>query len=186
LRSEAACLHHDTAGSCGFAADACHLARFPLPGTQLWDQIVQLATNFWCGPFDVPAPQAAISVKEPKWKSGTRINGLPVPMLSDLREGWVLRRQRTSQKVGTREKNMLRKIALAAIVVAFAGGSALAQDSCESKAMGKDGKPLAGAAKTSFMKKCMHDSCEAKAMSADGKKLSGAAKNSFMKKCETG
>ncbi len=49
---------------------------------------------------------------------------------------------------------MLRKIALAAIVVAFAGGSALAQESCETKAMGKDGKPLAGAAKTSFMKKC--------------------------------
>lgn len=81
---------------------------------------------------------------------------------------------------------MLRKIALAAIVVAFAGGSALAQESCEMKAMGKDGKPLAGAAKTSFMKKCMHDGCESKAMSADGKKLAGAAKNSFMKKCEAG
>ena len=49
----------------------------------------------------------------------------------------------------------------------------------KAKAMGKDGKPLAGAAKTSFMKKCMHDSCEAKAVSADGKKLSGAAKSSF-------
>ncbi len=52
--------------------------------------------------------------------------------------------------------------------------------------MGKDGKPLAGAAKTSFMKKCMHDSCEAKAVSADGKKLSGAAKTASMKKCEAG
>ena len=81
---------------------------------------------------------------------------------------------------------MLRKIALAAIVVAFAGGSAFAQESCESKAMGKDGKPLAGAAKTSFMKKCMHDSCEMKAMGSDGKKLAGAAKTSFMKKCEAG
>jgi hypothetical protein len=81
---------------------------------------------------------------------------------------------------------MLRKIALAAIVVAFAGGSALAQESCESKAVGKDGKPLAGAAKTSFMKKCMHDSCDIKAVGADGKKLAGAAKTSFMKKCETG
>jgi len=81
---------------------------------------------------------------------------------------------------------MLRKIALAAIVIAFAGSSALAQESCETKAMGKDGKPLAGAAKSSFMKKCMHDSCEAKAMSSDGKKLAGAAKNSFMKKCEAG
>jgi len=52
--------------------------------------------------------------------------------------------------------------------------------------MGKDGKPLAGAAKTSYMKKCMADSCEAKAVGSDGKKLAGAAKNSFMKKCESG
>ncbi|HET7888264.1 MAG TPA: hypothetical protein VFL62_18735 [Bradyrhizobium sp.] len=82
---------------------------------------------------------------------------------------------------------MLRKIMLAGIVVAFAGGSAFAQDmSCDAKAMGKDGKPLAGAAKTSFMKKCMHDSCAAKAVGSDGKKLAGAAKNSFMKKCEAG
>jgi hypothetical protein len=51
--------------------------------------------------------------------------------------------------------------------------------SCDAKAVGKDGKPLAGAAKTSSMKKC----CEASAMSADGKKLSGAAKNSSVKKC---
>src|SRR5579872_1671374 len=83
-----------------------------------------------------------------------------------------------------RRENMLRKIALAAIVIAFAGSSALAQESCESKAMGKDGKPLAGAAKTSFMKKCMTDNCATKAVSADGKPLAGAAKNSFMKKCE--
>jgi hypothetical protein len=75
---------------------------------------------------------------------------------------------------------------LATLVVAFAGGSAFAQESCETKAVGKDGKALAGAAKTSFMKKCMADSCAAKAMSADGKPLSGAAKNSFMKKCESG
>jgi len=81
---------------------------------------------------------------------------------------------------------MLRKVMLAAFVVVFAGGAALAQETCESKAMGKDGKPLAGAAKTSFMKKCMADSCAAKAMSADGKPLAGAAKNSFMKKCEKG
>jgi hypothetical protein len=63
-------------------------------------------------------------------------------------------------------------------------GTALAQETCESKAMGKDGKPLAGAAKTSFMKKCKVDACATKAMSADGKPLAGAAKSSFMKKCE--
>jgi hypothetical protein len=34
------------------------------------------------------------------------------------------------------------------------GAPAGSQDSCETKAVGKDGKPLAGAAKTSFLKKC--------------------------------
>jgi hypothetical protein len=81
---------------------------------------------------------------------------------------------------------MIRKVLLAAVLATFAVGSAMADDSCESKAMGKDGKALAGAAKTSFMKKCMADSCATKAMSSDGKPLSGAAKNSFMKKCEAG
>jgi hypothetical protein len=81
---------------------------------------------------------------------------------------------------------MVKKLMLAALVATFACGAAFAQESCETKAMGKDGKPLAGAAKTSFMKKCMADSCAAKAMSADGKPLSGAAKTSFMKKCEKG
>jgi hypothetical protein len=46
-----------------------------------------------------------------------------------------------------------------------------------------DGKPLHGAAKTSFVKKCKKDACEAKAVSSDGKPLYGAAKNSFMAKC---
>jgi hypothetical protein len=81
---------------------------------------------------------------------------------------------------------MIRTVFLAAMIATFAAGSAMAQETCESKAMGKDGKPLSGAAKTSYMKKCMADSCAAKAMSADGKPLSGAAKNSFMTKCEKG
>jgi hypothetical protein len=80
----------------------------------------------------------------------------------------------------------MKKIVLAAIVATFAAGSAFAQDSCDTKAVGKDGKPLAGAAKTSFMKKCMADECAAKAVGSDGKPLAGAAKNSFMKKCEKG
>jgi opacity protein-like surface antigen len=81
----------------------------------------------------------------------------------------------------------MKKILLAAIVATFAAGSAFAQDaSCDSKAVGKDGKPLAGAAKTSFMKKCMADACTAKAVGSDGKPLAGAAKTSFMKKCEKG
>jgi opacity protein-like surface antigen len=80
----------------------------------------------------------------------------------------------------------MKKLFLVAVLATFAASSAFAEDSCDTKAMGKDGKPLAGAAKTSFMKKCMMESCEAKAVSSDGKKLAGAAKNSFMKKCEAG
>jgi hypothetical protein len=80
---------------------------------------------------------------------------------------------------------MMKRIFLAAIVAVFAIGSAVAQESCESKAVGKDGKALAGAAKTSFMKKCMADTCATKAVSSDGKPLAGAAKTSFMKKCES-
>ena len=100
--------------------------------------------------------------------------------------------------------NKLITVALSAI---FATGVALAQapganfarpvdapakaaaGDCESKAVSKDGKPLAGAAKTAFMKKCEGDAtkdsgCEAKAVSKDGKPLAGAAKTAFMKKCE--
>lgn len=61
---------------------------------------------------------------------------------------------------------------------------------CEMRAIDKNGKMLAGAAKKSFMKKCEADmmgpaarSCEAKAMGKNGKALAGAAKSSFMKKC---
>jgi len=78
----------------------------------------------------------------------------------------------------------MKKFFLIAALATFAAGSAFAQDSCETKAVGKDGKALAGAAKTSFMKKCMAESCATKAVGSDGKKLAGAAKSSFMKKCE--
>ena len=63
--------------------------------------------------------------------------------------------------------------------------------SCAEKAVGKNGKPLAGAAKASFIKKCEAGSkeakpsgCEEKALDKNGKKLGGAAKASFIKKCE--
>ncbi len=68
-----------------------------------------------------------------------------------------------------------------------ADGAAPAAGSCEDKAVGKDGKKLAGAAKASFMKKCEAEAkpaCEAKAVDKNGKKLAGAARSSFMKKCE--
>jgi hypothetical protein len=83
-----------------------------------------------------------------------------------------------------REKTM-KRLFLAAIIASFAVGSAMAA-SCESKAVDKFGKPLAGAAKASFVKKCKADACAPKAVGKDGKPLSGAAKSSFMKKCEAG
>ena len=75
----------------------------------------------------------------------------------------------------------MKRIILVALITSFAVGSAMAQ-SCETKAMSKDGKPLAGAAKMSSIKKC----CEDSAISKDGKPLSGAAKTSFITKCEKG
>jgi hypothetical protein len=78
----------------------------------------------------------------------------------------------------------MKRVFLVAFLSLFAIGSALADDTCASKAVGKDGKPLAGAAKSSFLKKCKADACEPKALSADGKPLAGAAKASFLKKCE--
>jgi len=75
----------------------------------------------------------------------------------------------------------MKRILLAIVIATFAAGSAMAQ-SCATKALGKDGKPLVGAAKTSFMKKC----CEDAAMGKDGKPLSGAARTSFVTKCSKG
>ncbi len=67
----------------------------------------------------------------------------------------------------------MKRIIIAAMISRFATVSAFAQ-SCETKAVDKNGKPLAGAAKTSFMKRC----CEVAAVSKEGKPLSGAAKDS--------
>ncbi len=78
----------------------------------------------------------------------------------------------------------MKRIALAAVLSFFAIGAAFADDTCQSKAIDKNGKPLAGAALASFMKKCKADACEPKAVSSDGKPLAGAAKASFLKKCE--
>jgi len=87
----------------------------------------------------------------------------------------------------------MKAIALTFLVSLFALSTvpttpALAQDmaACEAKAVSKDGKPLAGAAKTASVKKCMRSYCEAHAVSSNGKKLSGAARSSFLKKCEAG
>ena len=79
------------------------------------------------------------------------------------------------------------KLAIVAVAAFFAAlSTAQADDTCAAKAMDKNGKPLAGAAKTSFMGKCKKDAeaaCEAKALDKNGKPLAGAAKTSSVKKC---
>jgi hypothetical protein len=72
----------------------------------------------------------------------------------------------------------MKTITLAAAFVLISG-AAMAQ-SCKIEA---GAKHLAGAAQSSFMKKCEKDAaakCDSQAMD---KKLSGAAKTSFTKKC---
>jgi hypothetical protein len=74
---------------------------------------------------------------------------------------------------------------------ASGAGAMPSKSECEGKAVDKYGKPLVGAAKESFMKKCekgmkssaAKQDCETKAVSSSGKALAGAAKASFMKKC---
>jgi len=87
----------------------------------------------------------------------------------------------------------MKKSILTACVMSlclFAGQAFAANAACVAKAIDKNGKALAGAAKDSFMKKCEADSggsaqaaCEAKAMDKNGKALAGAAKESNIKKC---
>jgi hypothetical protein len=76
----------------------------------------------------------------------------------------------------------MRRIILAGLIASLSVGTAMAQ-SCESRAVSSEGKPLHGAAKNSFVKKCKREACESKAVSKEGKPLYGAAKNSFMAKC---
>ena len=75
----------------------------------------------------------------------------------------------------------MKRIAVAILLSAFVAGPVNAQ-TCTTQAVSKDGKPLAGAAKASFVKKC----CEDAAVSKDGKPLSGAAKISYVNKCIKG
>jgi hypothetical protein len=72
-----------------------------------------------------------------------------------------------------------------ALVAAFSmlASSAFAEGpSCKAQAAEKK---LAGAALTSFMKKCQTDATNSCNTSAADKKLAGAAKTSFTKKCVT-
>src|SRR5262249_11619295 len=100
---------------------------------------------------------------------------------------------RNGQKVSTartpqprqRWRAKMTRLVLAVLLTAFAVGSAAAQapGTCESKAIGKNGRELAGAARTAFLNKCKREACAPKAVGSDGKRLRGAAKNSFMAKC---
>jgi hypothetical protein len=64
----------------------------------------------------------------------------------------------------------MRRIILTALITCLAIGTAAAQ-SCDSKAMSANGKPLHGAAKMSFVKKCKRDACGSKAMSAEASRF---------------
>jgi hypothetical protein len=77
-------------------------------------------------------------------------------------------------------------ILVAVVALGSAIGAALAEDTCRTKAIGKDGKPLAGAALNSFMTKCARDACEPKALDKNGKKLSGVAKGRLHEEVSAG
>ncbi len=76
-----------------------------------------------------------------------------------------------------------------AVIAALFIASPVWATPCADKAIGKNGKPLAGAAKASFIKKCEKDStmtssCADRAVDKNGKPLAGGAKLAFLRKCE--
>jgi hypothetical protein len=77
---------------------------------------------------------------------------------------------------------MTKTLALTALAAVLAGAPTLtfADPTCVAQATDKK---LAGAAKTSFLKKCEADAATACDKQAADKKLTGAAKTSFTKKC---
>ncbi|MEO8250141.1 MAG: hypothetical protein ABI589_12300 [Burkholderiales bacterium] len=66
------------------------------------------------------------------------------------------------------------------VVLSFSSTAFAMETGCPAKAAEKK---LAGAAKTSFIKKCEHETMAACDAMAAEKKLAGAAKTSFGKKC---
>ncbi|MGI8526937.1 MAG: hypothetical protein ACR2K5_12315 [Pseudolabrys sp.] len=75
----------------------------------------------------------------------------------------------------------MRKLIYVIAAAGFVAASGYAQAaSCKADAAEKK---LAGAAMTSFMKKCQADAAKACDTQAAEKKLAGAAKSSFTKKC---
>src|SRR5438309_9395382 len=81
--------------------------------------------------------------------------------------------------------HVMKSLLVVVAISLFASTTAFgANPSCETQAAEKK---LAGAAKSSFIKKCDKDAAEAATTActtqATEKKLAGAAKSSFMKKC---
>ena len=75
----------------------------------------------------------------------------------------------------------MKTLTIAATLLLASSGIALAADAtCKATATEKK---LAGAALTSFMKKCEADAATKCDVAAADKKLAGAAKTSFTKKC---
>ena len=78
-------------------------------------------------------------------------------------------------------KQLILAMVVSLVCLNVSSGPARADDqSCKDKAAAKK---LAGAAQTSFMKKCQTDAATACDSAAADKKLAGAAKTSFTKKC---
>ena len=92
----------------------------------------------------------------------------------------------------------MNKIIAVALASLFATSLAFAQapaaaNGCEAKAVSKDGKPLAGAAKAASMKKCEKEAAEAKPKNAQQDKMKtcnkdaegkkGDERKAFMKEC---
>lgn len=113
---------------------------------------------------------------------------MQAPMAPQAIESQLAQKRTQEQREATEAK---KSSAAATPAAATTTPSAAASD-CASKAIGKNGKPLAGAAKAAFIKKCESDAkgsaaapdCEAKAVGRDGKPLAGAAKAAAIKKCE--
>ena len=76
----------------------------------------------------------------------------------------------------------MRMFALVGVLCVLTGSAYAQSPSCKAQA---GEKKLAGAALTSFMKKCESDAAKSCDTSAAEKKLAGAAKTSFTKKCVT-
>jgi hypothetical protein len=94
---------------------------------------------------------------------------------------WFDRGYRPHRAAGSSREHTMRAILVGIVLSAFAATAFAEGETCSARSAEKK---LAGAAKTSFMKKCTEDAKAACESASAEKKLAGAAKTSFMKKCE--